>query len=49
MKRKYESPELEIVKLSLSADVLTVSEAESITTSGVIIEPSTDMEELEEP
>lgn len=47
MKRKYESPELEIVKLSLSADVLGISQAESITSSGFIEDPESDME-LEE-
>lgn len=48
MKRKYESPELEIVKLSLSADVLGISEAESITSSGFIEEPDDPEMELEE-
>ena len=49
MKRKYESPEFEIVKFTLSADVLTVSEGEHSTSSGYIIPPDVDMEELEEP
>ena len=49
MKRKYESPEVEIVKFSLSADVLTVSEGEITTSSGVIHDPDDDMEELLEP
>ncbi len=46
MKNKYVSPELEIVKFRLSADVLTVSEGESGTSSGYIIPPEDDMEEL---
>ena len=45
MQRKYESPELEIVKFTLSADVLTVSEGEITTSSGVIHDPDEDMEE----
>lgn len=49
MKRKYESPDIEIVKLSLSADVLTVSEGEITTSSGVIHDPDEDMEEGLEP
>ncbi len=49
MQRKYESPELEIVKFTLSADVLTVSEGEKTTSSGVIHDPDEDMEELLEP
>lgn len=50
MQRKYESPELEIVKFTLSADVLTISEGEHSTSSGYIIPPDPDMEEeLEEP
>lgn len=50
MKRKYDSPELEIVKFTLSADVLTVSEGEITTSSGVIHEPGDDdIEELVEP
>ena len=47
MKRKYESPELEIVKFTLSADVLGISEGEITTSSGVIHEPD-DSEMLEE-
>lgn len=47
MKKAYESPEFEIVKLSLSADVLGVSEGEIGTSSGFIEEPDPDME-LEE-
>lgn len=39
MNKKYESPELEIMKLTLTADVLTVSEGEIGKSSGVIEEP----------
>lgn len=39
MQRKYESPELEIVKYTLTADVLSVSEGEIGKSSGVIEEP----------
>lgn len=47
MKRKYESPEVEIVKFTLSADVLGISEGEITTSSGVIHDPEDDdMEEL---
>ena len=46
MKSKYESPEVEIVKFTLSADVLTVSEGEHSTSSGYIIPP--DDEDIEE-
>ena len=49
MQRKYKSPDLEFVKFSLSADVLTISEGEQSTSSGYIIPPDEDMEELEEP
>lgn len=50
MKSKYESPEVEIVKFTLSADVLTISQGEHSTSSGYIIPPDPDMEEeLEEP
>ena len=47
MQKKYESPDLEIVKFTLSADVLTVSEGEHSTSSGVIHDPDDD-EMLEE-
>ena len=46
MKRKYESPELEIVKFTLSADVLTVSEGEQGSSGGGFIPP--DEDEFEE-
>ena len=49
MRRKYESPELEIVKLSLSADVLGVSDPEITTSSGVIHDPDDDMLEEDLP
>ncbi len=49
MQRKYESPELEIVKFTLSADVLGISQGEHSTSSGVIHDPDEDMEELLEP
>lgn len=42
MKKAYESPEFEIVKLSLSADVLGVSEGEVGTSSGFIEKPEDD-------
>lgn len=48
MIKKYKSPELEIIKFTLSADVLTISEGENYKTSGVIIEPPDDEELLEE-
>ena len=44
MKRKYESPDLEIAKFNLTADVLSVSQSESITSSGFIEDPEEDME-----
>lgn len=49
MQRNYESPELEIVKFTLSADVLSISDGEITTSSGVIHDPEDDMEEMEEP
>lgn len=47
MKNYYNSPEFEIIKLTLTADVLTVSEPEKPTDPiGVIHDPEDDMEEL---
>lgn len=39
MNKVYESPELEIVRYRLTADILTVSECEQGKSSGVIEEP----------
>ena len=47
MNKKYESPELEIMKLTLTADVLTVSEGEIGKSSGVIEEPDPEDELIE--
>jgi len=47
MNKQYESPELEIVKFTLTADVLTVSEGEIGKSSGVIEEPDPDDELLD--
>ena len=44
MKKKYISPELEIVKLSLSADVLTPSQGEQGSSSGGYVPPDEDGE-----
>lgn len=49
MKRKYESPEVEMIKFTLSADVLTISQGEHSTSSGYIIPPDEEMVEMEEP
>lgn len=49
MQRKYESPELEIIKFTLSADVLGISQGEHSTSSGVIHDPDDDMLEEELP
>ena len=43
MNKKYESPEIEIVTFIMTADVLTVSEGEIGTSSGVIENPDDDM------
>lgn len=45
MKKEYISPDLEIIKFTLSRDVLRVSEDESGTASGYIHDPD-DEEEL---
>lgn len=45
MNKKYISPDLEIVKFTLTADVLGISQGEIITSSGVIEEPDDDMSE----
>ena len=46
MQKKYESPEVEMIKFTLSADVLTVSEGEHSTSSGYIVPPDDLEEEL---
>lgn len=45
MKKYYESPEIEKIKISLSEDVLTISQGESGASGGFIEEPDPDMEE----
>ncbi len=45
MKKYYESPELEKIKISLSEDVLTISQGEDGGSSGFIEEPEDGMEE----
>lgn len=43
MKKHYESPELEIKKFTLSADVLTISKGEDVASSGFYIDPEDEL------
>lgn len=45
MKRLYKSPEFEIVKLTLSENILNISEGESGSSGGYIEQPEESMEE----
>lgn len=49
MKKKYESPDLEIAKIIMTADVLTISKGENTASSGFYIDPDSMLEEMEEP
>ncbi len=46
MKKKYISPELEIEKITLSVDVLNVSQGEHGSSGGGYIPPDDEFEEL---